>query len=118
MTSALSLALRFTVLLAGFSTTATSAAPTAVAPAVAPAAATGPKAAYPLKTCVVSGGKLGGMGKPVEYLYKQSGQPDRTVIFCCKACIRKFEKDPAPFLAKLDSARTTAHAATTKSSAP
>jgi hypothetical protein len=99
MSSSLSLALRFTVLLVGFSATGASAAPV-----TAQSAATISTAAYPLKTCVVAGGKLGGMGKPVAYVYKQAGQPDRTVLFCCKACIRKFEKEPAKYLAKLDAA--------------
>ena len=107
MSAQISLVIRFAVLLAGFSTTATYAAPTATEPAIANS-----KAAYPLKTCVVSGGKLGGMGQPVEYVHRQAGQPDRTVIFCCRACIKKFEKEPAKFLAKLDAAETTAKAAT------
>ena len=101
MSSSLSLVLRFTLLLAGFSATVACAAPTTAAPAAATT-----KSVYPLKTCVVSGGKLGGMGKPVAYVYKQAGQPDRTVMFCCKACIRKFEKEPAKFLARLDAAET------------
>ena len=99
MSSSLPLAIRFTILLVGFSATAAFAAPTTAEPATATT-----KSVYPLKTCVVSGGKLGGMGKPVAYVYKQAGQPDRTVMFCCKACIRKFEKEPAKFLARLDTA--------------
>ncbi|MBC7367475.1 MAG: hypothetical protein H7343_11810 [Undibacterium sp.] len=95
--------------MAGLSTTATYAAPTPAAPATTTA-----KSGYPLKTCVVSGGKLGGMGQPVEYVCQQAGQPDRIVIFCCKSCINKFEKEPAKFLAKLDAAGTTASAATKK----
>ena len=101
MSSSLSLAIRITVLLVGFSATAAFAAPT-----TAEAATATTKSVYPLKTCVVSGGKLGGMGKPVAYVYKQAGQLDRTVMFCCKACIRKFEKEPARFLARLDAAET------------
>jgi hypothetical protein len=107
MSSQISLVIRFAVLLAGFSTSATYAAPTATKPAAATS-----NASYPLKTCVVSGGKLGGMGKPVEYVYQQAGQPDHTVIFCCRACIKKFEKDPTKFLANLDAAETPAKAAT------
>ena len=105
MFSSLTRVIKFTVLLAGLSTTATYAAPTPAEPAPATA-----KTAYPLKTCVVSGGKLGGMGQPVEYVSHQAGQPDRTVIFCCRACIKKFEKEPAKFLAKLDAAETAAKA--------
>jgi YHS domain-containing protein len=101
MSSSLSFALRFAILLVGFTATAACAAPVTAQPS-----ATISTAAYPLKTCVVSGGKLGGMGKPVAYVYKQAGQPDRTVMFCCKACIRKFEKEPAKYLAKIDAAQT------------
>ena len=101
MSSSLSLVLRFTLVLVGFSATAACAAPTTAEPATATT-----KSVYPLKTCVVSGGKLGSMGKPVAYVYQQAGQPDRAVMFCCKACIRKFEKEPAKFLARLDAAET------------
>lgn len=69
-----------------------------------PAAA---KTAYPLATCVVSGDKLeegGPMGGPVDYLYKVNGKPDRLIRFCCKDCVKDFEKEPAKFLAKLDEA--------------
>lgn len=59
---------------------------------------------YPLTTCVVSGDKLDEMGDPVKYVYKQPGKPDRLVEFCCKDCIKDFEKDPAKYLAKLDAA--------------
>lgn len=64
------------------------------------------KAAYPLKACVVSGDDLeeGDMGKPVDYVYKAEGQPDRLVRFCCKDCVRDFKKDPAKYLAKIDAA--------------
>ena len=51
---------------------------------------------YPLTTCIVSGDKLGDMGKPVMVDYK--GQQ---VCFCCKSCIDDFEKDPSKYLAKL-----------------
>jgi YHS domain-containing protein len=49
-------------------------------------------------TCPVSGEKLGegDMGAPVSLQYK-----GRTVMFCCKMCIAKFEKEPAKYLAKL-----------------
>lgn len=53
-------------------------------------------------TCIVSGDKLGAMGEPVAYTYKQAGKPDRVLQFCCKDCIADFEKDPAKYLAKLD----------------
>jgi hypothetical protein len=60
------------------------------------------KAAYPMTTCIVSGDKLGEMGSPVDYVYKQPGKPDRLVRFCCKDCIADFEKDPVKYLQKLD----------------
>ena len=69
-----------------------------------PAAPAKAKADYPLTTCVVSGDKLGVMGESVEYIYKEKGQPDRTVMFCCKDCIADFEKEPAKYLQKLDEA--------------
>jgi len=59
---------------------------------------------YPLTTCVVSGDDLQEMGHPVTYTYKQAGQPDRTVKFCCKNCINDFKKDPKKYLAILDEA--------------
>lgn len=51
---------------------------------------------YPLKTCVVSGEKLGEMGKVIDYVYK-----GRLVRFCCNHCIKDFEKDPEKYLAKI-----------------
>lgn len=59
---------------------------------------------YPLETCVVSGEKLGEMGKPIDYVYKEAGKPDRLVRFCCKMCIGKFQKDPAKYLKLIDEA--------------
>lgn len=58
-----------------------------------------PAAAYPLTTCVVSGEKLGTMGK--AYVFKHEG---REVQLCCKSCIKDFNKDPQKFLKKLDEA--------------
>lgn len=55
---------------------------------------------YPLQTCVVSGAKLGSMGEPVVYEYE-----GREVRFCCKGCIKAFEKDPDKYIAKIDEAR-------------
>lgn len=64
---------------------------------------------YPLTTCVISGKPLGSMGKPFVYTYKQEGQPNQTVKFCCKGCLGNFEKNPAASLAKITAARE-AHA--------
>jgi YHS domain-containing protein len=55
---------------------------------------------YPVDWCVVSGEKLGSMGDPVVKVYQ--GQE---VKFCCKHCIEEFEKNPAMYMAKIDSAR-------------
>lgn len=52
---------------------------------------------YPLKTCLVSGEKLGGMGDPFVYQYK-----DREIKFCCKGCLKDFNKNPEKFLKKLE----------------
>ena len=52
---------------------------------------------YPLDTCIVSGEKLGEMGKPVTFVYQ--GQE---IKLCCKMCKPKFDKDPAKYLKKLD----------------
>ncbi|HEY5043481.1 MAG TPA: YHS domain-containing protein [Verrucomicrobiae bacterium] len=51
---------------------------------------------YPLKTCVVSGDKIGEMGKPVTLVYK--GQEMK---FCCKDCVKDFNKDPDKYIKKL-----------------
>jgi len=61
---------------------------------------------YPLKTCVVSGEKLGGgMGGPVLYSYQ-----DREIKFCCKDCRKDFDKDPAKYIKKLEEAEAKAKA--------
>ena len=54
---------------------------------------------YPLATCVVSGEKLGEMGKP--YVFKHQGTEVR---LCCEDCQVKFDKDPAKYLAKITEA--------------
>lgn len=59
-------------------------------------------ATYPLKTCVVSDEALGGMGEPYDKLYGT-----HLVRFCCSSCPETFEKDPAPYLKKIDDARKT-----------
>ena len=51
---------------------------------------------YKLDTCIVSDDKLGEMGKPVVFNYK-----DQEIKLCCKACRKDFDKDPAKFLKKL-----------------
>ena len=56
---------------------------------------------YPLETCVVSGERLGEMGKPNIIHYH-----DREVRLCCKDCEKDFKKDPEKYLKKLDAATT------------
>ena len=53
--------------------------------------------AYPLKTCIVSDNDLYSMGEPVVIVHE--GQQ---IKFCCKPCIKKFKKDPAKYLVKLE----------------
>jgi YHS domain-containing protein len=52
---------------------------------------------YPLVTCLVSGEKLGEMGKP--HVVSHNGQE---IKFCCKDCVKSFNKDPEKYLKKLD----------------
>lgn len=61
--------------------------------------AKGEKPVYPLTTCVVSGEKLGSMGK--SYVHEHKG---KEVQFCCKSCLKSFDKDPAKYLAKIEKA--------------
>jgi YHS domain-containing protein len=46
-----------------------------------------------LTTCPVSGEKLGEMGKPFTFVYK-----DQEVKLCCKGCKKDFDKDPEKYL--------------------
>jgi YHS domain-containing protein len=52
---------------------------------------------YLADTCPISGGKLGSMGDPIVLEYD-----GREVRFCCKGCIKKFEKAGDEGWAKLD----------------
>ena len=63
---------------------------------------------YPLKTCIVSGDKLGEMGDPYVYAYK-----DREIKFCCKSCLKDFNKDPKKYLKMIDEAEAKAKKAKT-----
>lgn len=53
---------------------------------------------YPLSTCLVSGEKLDSMGKPYVFVYR-----DREIKLCCKACLKKFQKNPAKYMDLLPS---------------
>lgn len=54
---------------------------------------------YPLDTCVVSGEKLGEMGEPYVHVHEGT-----TVKFCCKACLKDFNEDPAKYIAMIKGA--------------
>jgi hypothetical protein len=64
------------------------------------------RAKYPIDTCVVSGERLEdhAESKRQDMIYREPGKPDRLVRFCCKSCIKDFEKDPARYLKLLDEA--------------
>jgi YHS domain-containing protein len=61
---------------------------------------TGVPASYPLKKCVVSDEDLGTMGKPVKVTHEGTD-----VYFCCKACIKDFNKDPGKHVQKVKDAQ-------------
>jgi YHS domain-containing protein len=52
---------------------------------------------YTLKICVVSGDKLGEMSDPYVYKYK-----DREIKFCCKDCLKDFNKNPKKYIKKIE----------------
>jgi YHS domain-containing protein len=52
---------------------------------------------YTLKICVVSGDKLGEMGEPFVYEYQ-----GREIKFCCKGCLKDFNKEPAKYIKKIE----------------
>jgi copper chaperone CopZ len=51
---------------------------------------------YPIDRCIVSDEKLGSMGEPVVFVYK-----DQEIKLCCKACRKDFDADPQKFLEKI-----------------
>ncbi len=57
---------------------------------------------YPLDYCLVSGDKLGEMGKPIVIVYH--GQQFK---FCCSDCPPKFKEDPEKYMKKLAEAEKT-----------
>jgi hypothetical protein len=55
---------------------------------------------YTLKTCPVSGEKLGGdMGEP--YVFEQDG---RQIKLCCKSCLKDFKKNPSKYIKQIEKA--------------
>jgi YHS domain-containing protein len=58
---------------------------------------------YPLKTCLISGEKLGGMGE--AYVWEYEG---REIKFCCEGCVKDFKKDPAKYIKIMEDAEAKA----------
>ena len=58
---------------------------------------------YTLPNCIVSGEKLGEMGAPIVTNY--NGQE---IKFCCKNCIKDFDKAPAKYIKKIAEAEKAA----------
>lgn len=58
---------------------------------------------YPLKTCLVSGEKLGEMGTPYVFIHQ-----GREIKFCCKGCLKDFNKETAKYIKKLEAAEKAA----------
>ena len=58
---------------------------------------------YPLKTCMISGEKLGGMGD--AYVYEYQG---REIKFCCQGCVADFKKEPAKYIKIMEEAEAKA----------
>jgi hypothetical protein len=60
---------------------------------------------YTLKTCIISGDKLGGdMGDPYVYIYKDKQGASHEIKFCCKSCLKDFNKDPDGYVKKIAAA--------------
>jgi hypothetical protein len=51
---------------------------------------------YPLSICLVTDSDLGSMGSPITKVYDS-----QQIKFCCKPCVKEFEKNPAVYLKKL-----------------
>jgi hypothetical protein len=60
---------------------------------------------YPLDVCPVSGEKLGAMGAPVERIVA-----NRLIKLCCQGCMKKFDENPAKYIAMVDAARKSSAA--------
>ena len=74
------------------------------------AAAAAKPVPYPLKTCVVSGDKLGGdMGAPIEFIYQTNGI-NQEIKFCCPDCKPTFLKDPDKYMKIIKEAEAKAKA--------
>jgi hypothetical protein len=59
---------------------------------------------YTLKTCIISGDKLGGdMGEPYVFVHE-----DREIKLCCKGCLKDFNKNPAKYVKLIEQAEKKA----------
>src|SRR5579859_4577197 len=69
--------------------------------------------AYTLKKCPVSGDKLGEMGDPFVFVYKDKKIRDdvgREIKLCCKSCKKDFDKDSAKFIKQIEKDEAKANA--------
>ena len=64
---------------------------------------------YPLKTCVVSGDKLGEMGDPIVFVYTNKSI-NQEIKFCCPSCKPKFLAEPDKYMKIIQAAETKAKA--------
>ena len=63
------------------------------------------KASYPTSQCIVSGEDLSNdPDEAYDFIYRETGKPDRFVAFCCDGCSKDFGMDTKRFLGKLDEA--------------
>jgi len=58
---------------------------------------------YTLKTCIVSGEKLGEMGKPFVFTHE-----GREIKLCCPDCQKDFKKNSAKYVKKIEEAEAKA----------
>ena len=67
---------------------------------------------YPLKTCVVSGDKLGGdMGEPIVFVYQDKAKGiNQEIKFCCQMCKPTFLAEPDKFMKIIKEAEAKAKA--------
>ena len=67
---------------------------------------------YPLKTCIVSGDKLGGdMGAPIVFVYQDPAKGiNQEIKFCCASCKPDFLKNPDKYLKLIHEAAAKAKA--------
>ncbi|MEK7952852.1 YHS domain-containing protein [Luteolibacter soli] len=99
--------LLLTILAFGLVSCASPAPATATGTAAASAKVTKKTAAkpkpYPLKTCLVTGDGLDEMDERVSTVYE--GQ---TFEFCCKPCLKKFNKNPGKYVKALEKEKAKA----------